>query len=347
MNRKSVMMQKKMRAVFVLLVSLLLATGLLSGLGGCSSATVNNDSAVAATVNGTNILESEVTESIASIRTSYGYDSDEDWATFMTTSGYTAESFREEIIDYLAQNILVQQTCEEAGIVIDSAEIDDKIAEIRSTYGYEDDATWTATLEGAGYTEEDYRSETEHSLLTERLLATMVPTTEPTAEDIQTYANSYAATTYAGKKSSHILFNSDDQATAQTVLATLQASDDLAVDFAAAASEYSTDTASAIDGGNVGWDCLASFVTEYSEALDALEAGQMSEIVESDYGYHIILCTGSYAPTEGETVDLTTMPAEIYEQITADTANEATYNAQRAYLDALVAAAEIVINPMP
>ena len=39
------------------------------------------------------------------------------------------------------------------------------------------------------------------------------------------------------------------------------------LDFATAAESYSKDTASAAEGGNVGWDRLSNLVTEYTTAL--------------------------------------------------------------------------------
>ena len=64
-------------------------------------------------------------------------------------------------------------------------------------------------------------------------------------------------TTYDGaKRSSHILFDSGDEATAREVLDKLNAGE---LDFAEAAKEYSKD-GSASDGGDVGWDKTSSFV---------------------------------------------------------------------------------------
>ncbi|MEW4326417.1 peptidylprolyl isomerase [Rossellomorea marisflavi] len=60
------------------------------------------------------------------------------------------------------------------------------------------------------------------------------------------------------------------------------------------ASEYSTDTASAANGGSLGWVDNAgrqSFVPEFSKALDSLKKGEVSEPVKTDYGYHIIEVT--------------------------------------------------------
>jgi foldase protein PrsA len=332
-----------------LTISLLLAVALVPGLAGCTSPDAAVDTpSIAATVNGTEVPETAVSDSIATIRASYGYESDTDWAAYLNASGNTAESLRETVINYLAQNILVKQACAEAGITVDVAEIDSEIAEIRNSYGYiDDDEGWAKMLEDAGYTEEEFRSELEQSLLTEKLLDATIPATEPTEAVIQTFADSYAASNFSGKKSSHILFAADDQATAETILAELQASANLTEDFAAAVSQYSTDTGSAIDGGNVGWDFQNSFVAEYTDALATLEPGQLSGLVESQFGYHIILCTDAYAPVAGEAVDLTAMPADIYEQLLVDAGDEASYSAQMTWLEELVANADIVINPMP
>ena len=62
------------------------------------------------------------------------------------------------------------------------------------------------------------------------------------------------ATAYDGaKRSSHILFNTGDEATAQDVLDRINSGE---LDFAEAAKEYSQDTGSAENGGDVGWDKL-------------------------------------------------------------------------------------------
>ena len=56
------------------------------------------------------------------------------------------------------------------------------------------------------------------------------------------------------------------------------------------AAERSQDPGSGGRGGDLGWyDPVASpFVVEFSEALDALEVGELSEPVRTDFGYHLI-----------------------------------------------------------
>ncbi|HEY6120718.1 MAG TPA: peptidylprolyl isomerase [Pyrinomonadaceae bacterium] len=59
-------------------------------------------------------------------------------------------------------------------------------------------------------------------------------------------------------------------------------------DFSKLAKEFSTDTASAEKGGDLGWFGHGQMVPEFEQAAFALKPGQISEIVETKYGYHII-----------------------------------------------------------
>ncbi|MBF0586012.1 peptidylprolyl isomerase [Prosthecochloris sp. N3] len=59
-------------------------------------------------------------------------------------------------------------------------------------------------------------------------------------------------------------------------------------DFAEIAREYSQDPGSAAVGGDLGYSKRGEFVKPFEEAAFALEKGEVSGIVETRYGYHII-----------------------------------------------------------
>ena len=122
----------------------------------------------------------------------------------------------------------------------------------------------------------------------------------------------YSSYFKGAKKSSHILFAATDTETAQKVLDQINSGE---ISFEDAAKQYSTDTGSASDGGNVGWDKLSSFVSEYTTALSALSKDQVSGLITSQYGIHIIKCTDVFQPADGETVTYDSLPAEFQSTI--------------------------------
>lgn len=68
-------------------------------------------------------------------------------------------------------------------------------------------------------------------------------------------------------------------------------------DFAELARQYSDDQASGQRGGDLGYFGESRMVPPFSEAAFALEnVGDLSDVVETDFGYHLILLTGVREP---------------------------------------------------
>jgi peptidyl-prolyl cis-trans isomerase D len=106
-------------------------------------------------------------------------------------------------------------------------------------------------------------------------------------EEAQTYYQDNIASysSQAQRDLSHILFKAEDKATAQEVLAKLKAGED----FAALAKEYSQDPGSATQGGELGWVEKGVMDPDFETAAFSLaQPGDVSDVVESSFGLHII-----------------------------------------------------------
>lgn len=76
---------------------------------------------------------------------------------------------------------------------------------------------------------------------------------------------------------------------AQTILTQLRLKPE---QFADVAKKESNDPGSAAQGGDLGFFTRGSMVKSFEDAVYHLQEGQISDVVESDYGFHIIKLTG-------------------------------------------------------
>jgi peptidyl-prolyl cis-trans isomerase SurA len=63
-------------------------------------------------------------------------------------------------------------------------------------------------------------------------------------------------------------------------------------DFAAFAKTYSQDSASAINGGDLGWSEASVFVPEFAAVVAGLKEGEISPPFRTQYGWHIVQLLG-------------------------------------------------------
>ena len=85
-------------------------------------------------------------------------------------------------------------------------------------------------------------------------------------------------------------------------------------DFAALAKKYSEDDGSKVNGGDLDYFGKGRMVPEFEQAAFALQPGQISDLVKSQFGFHIIKVVDK-KPASTRTLD--EMRTQIQEQLTA------------------------------
>ena len=93
-------------------------------------------------------------------------------------------------------------------------------------------------------------------------------------------------------RAAHILISTDrrDKAEALESITALKADIDGGADFAEKAQEIS-DCPSGTRGGDLGMFGKGMMVPEFEQAAFALEPNGLSDVVETDFGYHLIMRT--------------------------------------------------------
>jgi peptidyl-prolyl cis-trans isomerase D len=97
------------------------------------------------------------------------------------------------------------------------------------------------------------------------------------------------------RRASHILIavdGSTDDARARALAEDLHKRLLAGEDFAALARQYSKDSASAAQGGDLGWSTRDAYVGPFADALFGLQEGALSPPVKTQFGYHVIRLDG-------------------------------------------------------
>ena len=176
------------------------------------------------------------------------------------------EQGRRQVLDVMIEQVLIERAAVSEGLAVSDDELDQVIArDIQENGGQQKFEAW---LQANNWTYDEYRAR-QRSMMISSMMFERVTRNVPTQAE-QVHAR-------------HILVA--DQAQAEMILAQLQSG----TDFAQLARQYSLDPSTKESGGDLGFFPRGTLVVpEVEEAAFTLSVGQISPVITSPMGYHIV-----------------------------------------------------------
>jgi parvulin-like peptidyl-prolyl isomerase len=206
---------------------------------------------------------------------------------------------KKNIARQLIANQVILQEAKKRKIGYSMEKYQATLDDIRKHYG--DSTMLAAELAKMGQTMGDMKAQIKDGLTVDSMVKTLFkPGDSATAKECKEYYDNNKSQFASEKRfrASQILFvvkkdatpdqKKDIQRNAQKVLAEVKTGKD----FASLAKKYSQDPGSAASGGDIGWFKKGDLMREIDAAMMTLQSNQVSDVVESQVGYHIIKKTG-------------------------------------------------------
>ena len=220
------------------------------------------------------------------------------------------------ILDRLVEGELLYQESKKQGIRVEAKEIDDRINELRKRFP--NDAEYKEAISKMGISEAEIRAQMERGLAINQLIKIQI-TDKIVISDEESKAF-YDSRPELFKqpeqvKASHILIKAAQDADeaqkkeARKKIEAVQKKLKGGQDFAALAREFS-EGPSAPRGGELGYFGRGQMVPAFETVAFAMKPGEVSDIVETRFGYHLIKVedkkpakTVSYTEVKGQLDD--------------------------------------------
>lgn len=309
------------------------AAGMVSAQEAKTEAQAASDAAVA-TVNGETISNDQLDRELAGIQGRMARQG-------QPVPDEALAQIRGRVLDQLIGETLLFQESQKLKIRVDDQKIQGQIDEMAQ--GFEDKAAFDLALANAGLsrevlTERLGRQMAIQQLIEEKIVAG-VQVAEARADEFYK-ANPEVFVQPEQVRARHILIRTEAEADAAAKTEARKQIDGLrqkavdGADFAELAKTHSQDPGSKEKGGDLGFFARGQMVKPFEDTAFALKENEISQVVESPFGFHLIQVTGR---KPAETVAYETVKPRILEHLKQQAIREKL----DAYVDGLRQGAKI------
>ena len=204
---------------------------------------------------------------------------------------------RDAVLTQMVERKLLLHEAEQSGIEVDKDEFEAQFSSLKSQFP--NDEAFAEALSQRGYTEDMFKAEMAEIMTLQAFLEEEISSKiELSEEELQTFykENPEYFATEESVNASHILIELDEDADKAAEADAYGRMEDLAAriadgeDFAELAREYS-EGPSAPRGGDLGSFQRGSMVKAFEDAAFAMEPGEISDIIRTEFGLHLIQLT--------------------------------------------------------
>lgn len=188
-------------------------------------------------------------------------------------------SLKDNVIENMIMDTIMIQEAEKENITVTDEELESLFEEYKAYYG--DEETYNESLVSSGMDEEFLMEYLKNGETIDRYVGKFIDSVEINDDILGAYFDENKDK-FAAVSASHILVNSLEEA--EDILAKLYDGSD----FAEMATEFSQDTQSAVNGGDLGYFYRGDMIPEFEEVAFSVSPGELSGIVSTQFGFHIL-----------------------------------------------------------
>lgn len=267
------------------------------------------------------------------------------WAQWMADNALNPADVRTQVINYYEQELLLDEAANMYDVSVTEEELQKSLQDVKNQF--ESDEAYQEALSATGMNEEEYIEKILEPNALQTKLAEAVEADQGGSVDTDaqtlSLAQSMESVLDGSRRSSHILFNAEDEKTATKVAEQLK---DGSLSWDDAVAQYSTDTLTKEANGDNGWDSVNTFVEAYNNALVELNKDDISDPVTTEFGIHLIKCTDIFTVPDGGITSLDQLPVEIADALRLQVENNSS-DTFTTWFSQFSESAQLTINEMP
>lgn len=232
---------------------------------------------------------------------------------FLYATGYVekdeknSDEINNDILSFIIDNEVAYQEAQKENIKVKDSDVNEKVEQLKETL--ETNTFYKEKLESAGITEDFLKEQVKKDLTVAKYKENFIKDIKVTDKEMEAYYNNHKEQFNVEEvKASQILISTLDEDNkevskdqkeklkekAQSILDKVNNNED----FASLAKKYSDDKNSGKYGGDLGYFAKNEKNIEFTKEVFKLDTNQVSKLIETSYGYHIVKVTDKTTVTK-------------------------------------------------